>query len=87
MLKIVQAVGLLSRYYAVPPGTPSSRVDALRSAFTRTMQSTEFRAAAAAAQLEIRPQSHVTLSAHIDALLASPPDVRREMAALLNAGS
>jgi len=27
------------------------------------------------------------LSAHIDALLASPPDVRREMAALLNPGS
>jgi tripartite-type tricarboxylate transporter receptor subunit TctC len=87
LLKIVEAVGTLSRYYAAPPGTPSSRVDALRSAFLRTMQSSEFLAAAAAAQLEIRPQTHMTLSAHIDALLASTPEVRREMAALLNSGS
>lgn len=87
LLKIVEAVGTLSRYYAAPPGTPPTRVEALRSAFVRTMQSREFLAAAAAAQLEIRPLTHVTLSAHIDALLASPPDVRREMAALLNPGS
>ena len=87
LLKIVGAVGVLSRYYAAPPGTSPARVEALRSAFERTMQSTEFRAAAAAAHLEIRPQTHITLSDHIDALLASPPEIRREMAALLNSGS
>jgi hypothetical protein len=59
----------------------------LRSAFARTMEDAAFRAAADAAQLEIRPKSHATLSAHIDALLTLPPEIRREMAALLNPGS
>ena len=87
LLKIVEAVGMLSRYYAAPPGTPSTRLDVLRSAFSRTLESSEFLAAAAAAQLEIRPQSPAMLSAHIEALLSSPPELRREMAALLNSGS
>ena len=87
LLEIVATVGMLSRYYAVPPGTPPARIEALRSAFARTMEDAAFRAAADAAQLEIRPKSPTTLSAQIDALLALPPDVRREMVAMLTPGS
>jgi len=87
LLEIVAAVGMLSRYYAVPPDTPSARIEALRSAFARTMEDAAFRAAADAAQLDIRPKSPATLSAQIDALLALSPEVRREMVAMLTPGS
>ena len=87
LLEIVATVGMLSRYYAVPPGTPSARIEALRSAFVRTMEDAAFRAAADAARLEIRPQSPATLSTHIEALLTLSPEVRREMAAILTPGS
>ena len=87
LLEIVATLGMLSRYYAVPPGTPPARIEALRSAFVRTMEDAAFRAAADAAQLEIRPKSPTTLSAQIDALLALPPEIRREMVAMLTPGS
>jgi tripartite-type tricarboxylate transporter receptor subunit TctC len=87
LLEIVATVGMLSRYYAVPPATPSARIEALRSAFMRTMEDAAFRAAADAARLEIRPQSPATLSAHIETLLTLSPEVRREMAAILTPGS
>lgn len=87
LLEIVATMGMLSRYYAVPPGTPPARIEVLRSAFVRTMEDAAFLNAADAARLEIRPKSPATLSAHIDALLKLSPAVRRELAALLTPGS
>ena len=86
LLAIVSTVGVLARYYAVPPGTPATRIESIQSAFDLTMKDEAFLAAAKAAHLEIRPQSPSTVTARMKGLLALPPEFRREVIAMLNEG-
>jgi tripartite-type tricarboxylate transporter receptor subunit TctC len=53
----VHAPSAILRAYAVPPGTPKSRVELLRSAFNATMKDPEFVAEMKKSKLEINPVS------------------------------
>jgi len=85
-LAIVSRVGVLARYYALPPGTPDAQIQSMRTAFDLTMKDSAFLEAAHAAHLEIRPQAASTVSASVEGLLTLPLDIRREIIALLNEG-
>src|SRR5439155_938767 len=45
----------ISRLYALPPGTPADRLQALRAAFLETLRDPEFTADATRAKLEVDP--------------------------------
>src|SRR5919106_1232316 len=53
----IHAPSAILRAYALPPGTPKSRVDLLRSAFNATMKDPEFLAEMKKSKLEINPLS------------------------------
>lgn len=48
-------MGILSRSYVIPPGTPQDRVQVLRKAFVETMKDPEFLSDATKAKLDIDP--------------------------------
>jgi hypothetical protein len=87
LLNVVSTMGMLARYYALPPDTPEALVAVMRAAFDRTMEDSAFRAAADAARLEIRPQNSTIVAAKIRSLLAVPPDLRSQVVTMLNLGS
>ena len=51
----VHAPSAILRAYAVPPGTPKSRVELLRNAFNTTMKDPEFLAEMKKSRLEVNP--------------------------------
>lgn len=53
----IHAPSAILRAYALPPGTPKSRLDLLRSAFNATMKDAEFLAEMKKSKLEINPLS------------------------------
>lgn len=61
----IHAPSAILRAYALPPSTPKSRVDLLRSAFTTTMKDPDFLAEMKKSKLEINPLS----GADVDAIV------------------
>jgi tripartite-type tricarboxylate transporter receptor subunit TctC len=59
--------------YAMPPGTPKDRVQALRKAFVETLKDKEFLAEAAKAKLDINPVSGDELEKNVAGLFALEP--------------
>jgi tripartite-type tricarboxylate transporter receptor subunit TctC len=55
ILTSARVSGVLNRFYALPPGTPKSRVNLLRKAFMETMKDPEFLAETKKARLDLDP--------------------------------
>ena len=55
IFKLIFARQVMGRPYLAPPNVPKDRADALRTAFSETMQDAEFLADAEKMQLEITP--------------------------------
>ena len=69
----------VGRPLATTPGVPAERVAALRAAFAATVKDSEFIAAAAQENMEIRPMTGDKLQEIIVGLLNAPQDVRERM--------
>jgi tripartite-type tricarboxylate transporter receptor subunit TctC len=67
--------------YAVPPGVPPERVQALREAYQTTLKDPEFVVEAQRANFEIDPVSGVEIQEAINKLFALPPETRAKLAA------
>jgi tripartite-type tricarboxylate transporter receptor subunit TctC len=83
LLAILDLLGPLARFYALPPATPPARVAILRRAFSETMADRDFLAAAAASQLDVRPRSAEEVSAAVNQLLSLSSTTRSRLAAIL----
>jgi hypothetical protein len=57
ILKLIFGRQVMGRPFAVPPGVPRDRVDALRNAFMETMADKEFLTEAEKAKIEVTPVS------------------------------
>jgi hypothetical protein len=64
-----------ARPYVAPPGLPAERVKALRTAFNSTMKDTAFLADAKKRRIEIVPLTASEMTALIDDIYKTPPDV------------
>ena len=73
----------MARPFFVPPGVPRERVEVLREAFMATLTNTKFQKDAQRMRLEISPTSGEKVQSLVEDVFASPPDVRKEIAALL----
>lgn len=83
LLRVSARIRALTRYYVVPPATPTDRLQLLRTAFDETMRDPEFLRAAAAAQLDIDPLPAADITARAAAVFDLPEDVRGRVIGLL----
>lgn len=77
-LRLIVASQAIARPFALPPGTPKDRADAMRAAFTATMKDADFLAEARAARLEVSPYSGDQIAELIRKSYASPRAVVEE---------
>jgi len=75
-----------ARPVAAPPGVPSERVEILRRAFDQTMKDAGFLADARRLRLEITPSSGEEVERSVHQVLATPPEIIRETAAVMAVG-
>ena len=83
IFKLIFGRQVMAWPYATPPGVPQDRVDALRKAFTATMQDKDFLADAAKVRFEIRAVSGVAIQALVQEIYNTPAPVVRKTVELL----
>jgi hypothetical protein len=80
IFKLIFGRQMMAWPFAVPPGVPPERVEALRQAFTATMSDKDFLADAAKAKFEIRPVSGPAIQTLVREIYSTPaPIVRKTM--------
>jgi len=77
---------LFTRPYFLPPGVPTNRAAALRSAFVKTMADKEFLAEADRVKLDINPTGAAELQKLITDYLAMPAALKEKLAKILPKG-
>src|SRR5215813_2018635 len=85
ILRLIFARQVMGRPYFAPPGVPADRAEALRKAFTETMQDKDFLADAEKAQLEITPVAGDEVQKLVTEVYATPPEIAKKAAAILGA--
>jgi tripartite-type tricarboxylate transporter receptor subunit TctC len=73
----------MARPFFVAPGVPRQRVEVLRQAFMAALKEPEFQKRAERMRLEISPASGEEVQKLVEHVFASPPEARKEIAALL----
>lgn len=68
----------IARPFAMPPGTPKDRADAMRAAFAATMKDKDFLTEAKSARLEVEPYSGEQVADLLRKAYASPANVVAE---------
>jgi len=80
IFKLIFGRQMMAWPFAVPPGVPPERVEALRQAFTATMSDQAFLADAAKAKFEIRPVDGLAIQKLVREIYDTPaPIVRKTM--------
>jgi tripartite-type tricarboxylate transporter receptor subunit TctC len=82
LVRFMALMGQISRYYAVPAGTPDEVVSSLRQAFEDTMRDPDFLQAAKRAQLPINPRSASQIEKSVTELLNLPSALRERVEAI-----
>ncbi len=75
ILDLIVAPQEMARPFAVPPGVPAERLEALRTAFDNTMKDPEFLADMKKAKLDVDPVDGKTIQDLVSKLWASPKAV------------
>jgi hypothetical protein len=83
IFKLIFGRQVMAWPYATPPGVPQDRIDALRKAFTTTMQDKEFLADAAKARFEIRSVTGEHIQKLVQEIYATPKPVVERAVQLL----
>jgi tripartite-type tricarboxylate transporter receptor subunit TctC len=83
ILTSARVSGVLNRFYALPPGTPKSRVNLLRKAFMETMKDPEFLAETKKARLDLDPIDGVEIEKQVRELFKLEPALVAKMKEIL----
>jgi hypothetical protein len=83
IFKLIFARQVMGRPYALPPGVPKDRVEALRQAFAETMADKEFLAEAERAKFEITPVPGDKIDALVKEIYQTPPEVVKKATAMV----
>jgi hypothetical protein len=85
--QLLRAVGAPSQMvvaFAFPPGVPSDRVQALRSAFDRTMADAQFMDEVQRANITVIPTSGQDVEPIVEQLLNTPPATLEQLKDILS---
>ncbi|MGE0628766.1 MAG: Bug family tripartite tricarboxylate transporter substrate binding protein [Hyphomicrobiaceae bacterium] len=77
-LSMILAPQAMARPFAMPPGTPPSRVAAMRKAFMDTMKDEAFLAEAKKTKLDVNPMTGEAMADVLNKAFAMPPDIVAE---------
>ena len=84
ILKLIFGRQVMGRPFALPPGVPQDRVEALRKAFMETMADKDLLAEAATMKLEVKPVSGEKIEDLVDGIYKSTsPEVAHKAIAML----
>lgn len=83
LVSVLGSIGMLDRYLALPPGTPTDIVASLRAAFEATVRDEAFLGDAETTRLEIRPVSGAEIEQHVSSLFNLRADIQRDVTTLL----
>jgi tripartite-type tricarboxylate transporter receptor subunit TctC len=83
IMRFVFGGQLMAVPFTLPPGTPADRVQALRDAFAKTMNDTEFRADARASNVVVDPTGWQDMEQLIRSAYATPPAVVERAAKII----
>lgn len=75
--------GVLNRFYALPPGTPKSRVNLLRKAFMDSMKDPQFLAETQKAKLDLDPIDGAEIEKQVRGLFKLEPALVAKMKEIL----
>ncbi|HET7004719.1 MAG TPA: hypothetical protein VFK65_04455, partial [Candidatus Binatia bacterium] len=75
---------MITRPYAVAPGTPKERVQLLRAAFAETLKNSEFLADAKKSRLDIEPLTGEEIEKIVQQLFKIDPAVVNQLKDILN---
>jgi tripartite-type tricarboxylate transporter receptor subunit TctC len=75
----IHDLSAIFRPYALPPGVPKDRLDALRRAFVETLKDPEFLAAAEKSRLSIDPVSGEEVRKIVAGLFELPPALMKKL--------
>ena len=87
LFNLVFKVAEMARNYAMPPGVPKDRVDAMRRAFLDTMRDTGFVADAGKMNIELKPTSGEDLAKNWRSVARTPPEIIEKAAKALQAAN
>jgi hypothetical protein len=76
VLELITSSQLMGRPFAAPPNVPKERIEALRTAFSATMQDPQLREDAAREQLEIDPTDGHALQKIVESFFTAPAEIR-----------
>jgi tripartite-type tricarboxylate transporter receptor subunit TctC len=83
IIKLIFARQVMGRPFLGPPGVPADRVEALRKAFSDTMNDKDFLADAEKSQFEITPVSGDRVQDLVSEIYKTPTEIARKAAATL----
>lgn len=87
IVKFMASMSAIGRGLAVPPRVPKARVDALRTAFDRTVRDRQFLSQAKRRKLDVKPASGEEIQVVVnDVMNISPEVVARARAAIMGPG-
>ena len=87
IVKFMSSMSAIGRGLAVPPGVPKKRIDALRTAFDRTVHDPRFLSQAKRRKLDVKPASGEAIQVVVnDVMNISPNVVARARAAIMGPG-
>jgi tripartite-type tricarboxylate transporter receptor subunit TctC len=84
ILRFIVAPQGMARPFVAPPGVPDERKSALRAAFDATMKDKDFRAAAAAQDIDVDPVTGAEIDALLKDLYATPKDIIAKASAAMS---
>ena len=85
IMKLIFARQSFARPFAMPPGLPTERLDAMRAAFMETLRDTAFTGEAAKLNLEISPVGAQVVNSLVAELNATPQDIVAQTRKIVNA--
>jgi tripartite-type tricarboxylate transporter receptor subunit TctC len=83
IFRLIFARQVMGRPYLAPPGVPSDRAEALRTAFDATMKDPDFLADAAKVQLEVTPVTGAEVEKLVRELHETPKEIAAKAAGLI----
>ncbi len=73
----------ITRPFALPPGVPEERVQAVRQAFQATLRDPNFLADAEKAKLEVQPGTAEDIQSGIDRIKRLSPEIKKQLKTIL----
>jgi hypothetical protein len=86
IVKLILSRQVMGRPFAAPPGVPEDRKQALRKAFDDAFKDPDFLAEAQKRKMDVNPVSGADIEKLVAEVYATPPEIVKEVRAVIGGG-